>query len=248
MKRDKMRMFNAEGLAIFSSYVKSGKETPAQPPIGLLFDDKYSEEVDFCALPDPGPFQSKFDMGMSVVAAAKGRDNLQKLFPEPRVWAWLSLYFHESTMPKEGGSWKIKASARHLVERIPGRHQDQSHRHLVKAAVINVARFNANARVLMDQAHGQSKIEEQVMSRRTETGLANSLGFIQVLNKLYWDEARGIVRRGAKGDGPGSIMRLIAVVSQLDVNYDIPSLTAAEYLNLLPQAEFGRFLEKASKN
>lgn len=237
MKRSRIRSFNERGLAEFRQYVEQGKLAPEPPPISLLTNDKFSQEIASSDFIGARLFSTKFDMGMAVARAVEETD-LPKLFADDGAWPWLSLFFHESTMPQKGGNWIIGAPSRHLIERIPGRHQDQSHRHLVKAATINVSRFGTFSRVLMDLPSGQSKIEEQVMSRSTGLQLSTSKPFVQALNKLYWDDDRHTVRKGARGDGSGSIMRLIRVLNQLDATFDFASLTADEIVQLLPEKEF----------
>jgi hypothetical protein len=244
MKRSKIRAFTERGLAEFREYVLSGKIAADPPPTHLLFGKEYATELEHSGLLVPRIFTTKFDLGMAVATIVQ-KEELARVFADDAVWPWLSLYFHESTMPKKGGGWFIGAAARHLIEHIPGRTQDQSHRHLVKAATICVERFGTQARVLMDQPSGQSKIEEQVMSRSTGLQLSTSQPFVKALNRLYWDSDRKEVKRGARGDGPGSIMRLIRVLNQLDATYDFPSLTADEIVDLLPQGEFGLAAAKA---
>src|SRR5580704_13375895 len=128
------------------------------PPTYLLFDDRYARPAAAKGTILQRKYEKKFDMGMAVCAAV-GRDGMRALVNDDNAWAWLSMYFHETTLPKKSDGWFVGDSSRHLVERIRGRSQDQSHRHLVKGATTNCFRFGTYARVLMDRADGQSKIE-----------------------------------------------------------------------------------------
>lgn len=237
----KIRTFTERGLAEFKEYIHQGQLSITPPPKHLLLDERFAIEIGYARELEDKQFVTKFDMGIAV-AVAVGKDNLQKLFADDQAWPWLSLFLSDSTMPKKGDEWFLGASSRHVIEKIPGRYHDQSHRHLVKGAVINVARFGTHARVLMDRPDGQSKIEEQVMSRKTGLQLSTSAPFITVLNKLYWNDENNAIRKGAKGGGPGSIMRLIQVLNQFDRTYDIGSMNVDDIINLLPQGEFDRFL------
>ena len=186
-------------------------------------------------------FEKKYDLGMEVCRAL-GADAASRLMPDANAWAWLSLFFHESTFPVKKGRWFTGDRSRHLVQTIRDRKQDQSHRHLVKGAVTNVRLFHGDARVLMTEASGQSKIEEQVMSRRDDPPLAFHREFVKALYRLYWDIDADEVKRGAGGDRDGSIMHLIDLLTQFDLTYDIGSLEADDFLGLLPRRAFRRFL------
>jgi hypothetical protein len=64
--------------------------------------------------------------------------------------------------------------------------------------------------------------------------LANR-GLIEVVDRLYWNPDTSRPKRGAASDTqPGSLRRLIAVVQQLDLNYDLYGMSAQEIEALLP--------------
>lgn len=234
-----LRTFTAEGFVKFDEYVSSGALATQPPPIELLHNDRWSAPLGLGDI-TVKPFKTKFDMGMSVISDL-GRDKARVLFANSDVWPWLSLLFNDSVMPKTSTGWKIGARSRHILEKVGGRKQDQAHRHLVRAAVYNIFAFNQHARVMMEGPDQQAKIEEQIMSRRRELPLAGSEEVIKVIHRLYWDAQKSKVRKGAKGEGAGSIMRFIAVVRQLDATYDIVSMQADQLAKLLPKDEFGRF-------
>ena len=101
-----------------------------------------------------------------------------------------------------------------------------------------MTRFGPHARVLLGKASEQTKMEEQVMSRTADLGLAGSPEFVRFLHRQYWDSKKGEVRKGAKGTGKGSIMRVIEIMQHLDVTFDVQSLVAEQIELLLPQPEF----------
>ena len=84
------------------------------------------------------------------------------------------------------------------------------------------------------------------MSRKAEMGLASAAEVVRAACRLYFDADRDIVKRGAKSTGAGSIMRFVEVLNQLDVNYDVASLTADTILSLLPGHEFGKFMKESA--
>ena len=242
----KVRTFTPEGLQEFRSWLDRAENnvpkrwTTEPPPESLLFDDEYSRLLPFEGELIQRRFTRKFDLGMEVCRAL-GREDAKKLEPMPNVWPWLSLFFHESTFPQKNGRWFTGDRSRHIIQTIQGRKQDQSHRHLVKSAVTNVVRFDRFAAVLMGNEIRQSKIEEQVMSRRVDPPLAHHTEFVMALYRLYWNAEADDLKSGARGEGPGSVMHMIDLLTQFDLTFDISSLECDDFLRLLP-ADFNRFL------
>lgn len=242
-----VRILTVGGLAVFRKYLDGGPWADEPPPSWLLSNDEFSHALAPPMEIVPRKFRTKFEMGMEVCTAA-GEHRLPTLWPMDDLWASLSLAFCQSTFPVRDGKRFVGSPSRHLVTRVPGRLQDQGHRHLVKGAAVAVSRFGVEARVLMGLPHEQTKIEEQIMSRKRDMGLASSKELVRAAYQLYYDQDKNVVKRGAKSTGAGSIMRLIEVLSQLDVNFDVPSLEATEILALLPKEEFGKFLPSVASN
>jgi|GEM_PF-4291641 hypothetical protein len=238
--------FTEKGLEAFRSWLDRAennvpkRKTSEPPPTGILLDDQYSRPLGFGGVLKQRPFNRKYDLGMEVCRAL-GRENVEKILNVPNAWAWLSLFFYETTFPRDREErWFTGERSRHIIQTIQGRKQDQSHRHLVKSAVTNVLRFGKYAVVLMGTKIGQSKIEEQVMSRRVDQPLAYHKEFVKTLYQLYWDEEKQNLKSGARGEGPGSIMHMMDLLTQFDLTFDISSLQVEDFMRLLPK-DFDRF-------
>jgi len=218
----------------------------AEPPANhILEDDRYSKKLGFGGRLPVRRFERKYDLGMAICAGL-GREDAERLLLIPNAWPWLSLLYHESTFPQKNGKWRTGDDARHLIQTIHGRKQDQSHRHLVNSAVTNVLRFDRYAAVLMGNADGQSKMEEQVMSRRVDPPLAHHTEFVKTLYRLYWDAEADDAKSGARGEREGSVLHLIDLLTQFDLTFDIASLEVDDFMRLLPN-DFKRFLEGENK-
>jgi len=246
MIMSQVRAFTKEGLEVFRVWLDRAetgvpkRRASEPPPTEILLDDKYSRPVGFGGQLVQRHFERKYDLGMEVCRAL-GRESAEKIINIPNVWAWLSLFFYETTFPKDkDGRWFTGERSRHLIQTISGRKQDQSHRHLVKSAVTNVLRFGEYAVVLMGTDIGQSKIEEQVMSRRVDQPLAHHKEFVKTLYRLYWDSEADDLKSGARGEGPGSIMHMMDLLTQFDLTFDISSLETDNFMRLLPR-DFDRF-------
>jgi hypothetical protein len=252
MISSELRAFTKEGLDVFRSWLdRAENNTPKRrtsepPPRDLLFDDQYSRLVGVDGPLLQRRFERKYDLGMEVCRAL-GRENAERIMNMPNAWAWLSLFFYETTFRQDKeGCWFTGERSRHLVQTIQGRKQDQSHRHLVKSAATNVLRFGECAVVLMGAEIGQSKIEEQVMSRRVHQPLDHHKEFVKTLHRLYWDAEADELKTGGAGEGPGSIMHMMDLLTQFDLTFDIISLGMADFMRLLPK-HFDRFRSPDSK-
>jgi hypothetical protein len=247
MKMVEAREFTPEGLSVFKGWldraakVGATRLTSEPPPTDILEDDRYSKRLGFAGRLPLRRFERKYDLGMAICAGL-GRDDTERLLLIPNAWPWLSLLYHESTFAQKNAKWRTGDDARHLVQTIHGRKQDQSHRHLVKSAVTNVHRFREFAAVLMGNEIGQSKIEEQVMSRRVDPPLAHHTEFVKTLYRLYWDAELDNVKSGARGEGPGSVMHMTDLLTQFDLTFDVASLEVDDFMRLLPN-DFKRFFD-----
>lgn len=70
--------------------------------------------------------------------------------------------------------------------------------------------------------------------------LVNSPGFVAVLNDLYLSADGTGYKKGMQGNGKGTVKRLRIFTGQLELTYDLMSLTRERILELLP-SEFDRF-------
>lgn len=234
----RIRRLNSFGLAKFAEYL-SQKTQENAPPVALLSDPACSEDAQVDGDLEQQVFDSKFDLGMAVCSAV-GTKSVPKLLRDDAVWPWLTLFFSESTMPKKDGVWFLGDKSRHILgaNKAAWKEYDHHHRHLVRGAVQAVFQFNDRARVLLGKPDQHTKIEEQLLSRKVGMSFAYSEPLIEVVHRLYWDGPKARLRKGTKGTGAGSVVRLVGLLRQIDVTYDLPSLSADQLYQLLPAPEF----------
>jgi len=250
----KARTFNSAGLARFDEWLDEANRAGRfvdRLPVELLLDDYLTEDAGF-EFPAQ-QFELKYDMGKCLLEAM-GSD-AESLFKDDGLWPWLSLALHESTMPQTERGFRVGHRSRHRIQRLEHRpNQSQAHRHLVYAAVFNVWRFGGAARVLMQKPCEHSRVEEDVMSRRTSSGrrvpLAGAVGVVGLLNKLYGEKPANIEkgkeksrRRGrGVGKGSGEFLRFLRWLEQIKLTYDVVALKSDQLESILP-AEFAERLD-----
>jgi hypothetical protein len=89
-----------------------------------------------------------------------------------------------------------------------------------------------------------SKYYEELSSRQ---GFVTNQGVIEAANMLYFDSRLGRPKYGPGGitRKPGTLLRYIDVVQQLDLTYDLYNMMGEEVLSLLP-SEFDEWRPKES--
>ena len=95
--------------------------------------------------------------------------------------------------------------------------------------------------VLAGPLHREQSIYQEITSR---IDLIASQGVIDAVNTLYFDRKKGGIKRGTAASSlhPGTLRRLVQILQQLDLTYDIYGMSGDEILELLPP-EFDRWRE-----
>ena len=229
------RRLNAGGLRIFGDYV-SETVRDAPPPEEMLFDDCYTEPLEVGLRVEPLATDSKFDLGQAVLTGVGSDREVSLLLADPGVWPWLSLFHSNRTMPVRNGRRFIGKPHRHVITNSSDwAKYDHGHRHLVRGAVQCVHYFGMYARVLLGDPGSASKAEENILSRKSGYPLAYMRNAVEAYYDIHYDAEAGRAGRGANSTGRGGIIHYVRCLSQLDVNYDIVSLSAERLLKLLPE-------------
>lgn len=212
-----------------------------EPPMHLLAREELTEIVD--ARPAPvGEFASRFEM---AAAAHKAFGDLlgSELDRDARFWAWVALAWIDVLLPKAGGK---RARPLSIYRWIPDVNNPRTfHRHLVAGPVLVYHDHQDNPRralaVLCGQPSRPGEVSEQLLSNRT---FCSSPGIMELATRLYVNAETRLLKRGASGKSSGSARRLIDVLTQLERTWDVRSLSEEQLLKLLPEEEFGRFLDR----
>jgi hypothetical protein len=91
----------------------------------------------------------------------------------------------------------------------------------------------------------ESHFHHEIVSRQS---VITNRGIMEALHILYYHNVQNKPKRGAvmNRNAPGSLYRFIDVIQQLDVTYDLYSMSGAEIVGLLP-AEFNHWLDRQLK-
>lgn len=235
----KLRKLNDAGLAGFENYLDNlEKDGTLPPPMEFLSDPRCSDDASTSVELEMRNFESRYDAAKYLYSlfANTGMPNLEK---DIHLWAWCSLYFFDILCPlTEKGFRKPRERAAYIPE--PENFQ-RYYRHLLlgpyliyRAHSDNPARAMA---LLCKPPHVISDIEAQIAAYQE---LVTNRFIVELTTKLYYDPKTKATRRGAGGKGAGSPRRLVAVLNQFDLTWDLYATTTPTLMKMLPK-EFEKF-------
>jgi hypothetical protein len=236
----KLRRFTPEGIQAFREFLVECRRQPdTEAPSGLLEHRTWTEVVTPECQVAQNHFETKGEAAR-YLRIVLGKLPTEDLVKDAGLWTWLSLLYLESLCSFRDGSRVIKNDYYYIYEPANMRH---FYRHLlfVSWRVLILAPVD-NRLFLKSRLNALDKITERVMSRLY---LIRIPCFFELLDRLYWDEARGRPRSGitdSRSSRPGSLNHRLPIrIRQLEKTYDLMSLTADQLLELLGEEfAFGR--------
>ncbi|GFM91114.1 hypothetical protein [Pseudomonas cichorii] len=241
MEMLQMRSFKPEGIDQARVWLGearkafNGKVTP-----GLLDSPTFTQPAGSLIPAEifgPGAFNTKLSLAKALDKAIKtsGLDE-KALENDQGFWSWMAIQFADRFVTTKGsfgedalwvyeyGNWRKvyrhKMAPLWLVYR--------SHRE-------NPQCLQA---VLSIPVNKTGEVFEQMMSRKW---IVLSPGIMTLVTKLYFEEQKGILKKGSGGKGEGAARRLSTVLDQLRLTYDIEDLSWDALAEMLPN-DFKRFV------
>lgn len=231
-----VRRLTDRGVEAFRNYLSDLRRDPSlAPPRPLLTDPATATAVGGGRV-EEREFQTRLDLAQYLDSALAGIES-EAMEADVHLWSWLSIFFFDQVCPAgKDGARRPGRDYRHILE--PG--YPYGHRHLLAGAYLVYSVYGLDegpAGLLLGTPPGvESKIYHELAVR---LNLITNQGVMEAAFRLYHDPETARPKHGAEGrrDVPGSLHRFIAVVQQLDVTYDLYSMSGEEILGLLP-AEF----------
>jgi hypothetical protein len=231
-----IRVLNETGLLKFRDYLMQLGTTPSLDPTTEWLTDPatsnaFSPEVQI----DNRNFETRFQLAQYLYGFAPLREPAVR--QNIGLWSWLSLLFFDQLCPKDNEG---NRTPREVYSYILSRDYRHYYRHLLATGFFIYDVHREHARVVLFPAmntHGD--FVEQLASRME---LITNRGLIEAVDMLYYDASgTGSPKRGATNrKKKGTLRRLIDILGQLDLTYDLYGMTASQLLDLLPN-EFDRW-------
>lgn len=229
------RRFNDAGIEEFRAYLHRLREQPTlAPPVLLLTDDRFSEALEpALEATAPEAFENRLSFASWLHEAAETAD-VSIPRGDAGFWAWLSLALFDHVCPPDGnGRRKPKEDARYLPMLKGAR---RYYRHALLGPYLVFRRFRHNPDLAAPLLCGSlSKLTDEAYRLFVENQLVSYPGAVAVLNEFYFDPSRGKIKRGAQTKKPGSIRRLVKVLSQYARTYDLDVVSESQLKEMLPR-------------
>ncbi len=202
-------------------------------PESLLTGSEYTGPVDY-ELPDESPtFPDKLAIGRLFTRVIPDQRNHEARL-DAGLWSWFAArYFDQITANRR----KIKEDRAYVA----GISFQEFYRHLILGPyyLYFTSRDNPErVRVLLyDDPTTMNEVMVQFGSYQT---LMQNKALQSVLQRLFYDQTKKRIKRGAGGKEAGTPRRLMDFFRQIELNYDLQSISAERFWDMLPP-EFNKF-------
>lgn len=236
-----VRQLTELGIASFTEYLKRlNNGEKVDPPMHLLIEPESSEALLATVEIEPIRLETKLHAAKYLKGMLLGLDK-SEVDNNVGLWSWLSLHYFDQVCPPAANRNRSPGEvARHVLSR----HAQKYYRHLLAGPYRLLAHHGETARVFLYNPlpqHGD--FSEQLASRMQ---IISNRALIAAVDRLYFDptpNTTGKPKRGAlTRSRPGNLRRLVAVIQQFDLTYDMYAMSTEEILELLPD-EFSRWKE-----
>ena len=235
----KVRRLTEKGIKEFRPYLATLRSgAVAEPPRHLLTAPDKSAPVQGSPEIEEMTFGTRLDAARYLDKVFSGL-KLDSIETDVGLWSWLSLfYFDQVCPPGPRGLRKPGRDYRHILE--PG--YRYGHRHLLGGAYLVYTVYGWGEEfsklMLSTPSPTESKFHHELATRQN---LITNRGILEAAYALYFDNRAQKPKRGSlMKNAPGTLYRFIDVVQQLDLTYDLYSMTGKQILQLLP-SEFDRW-------
>ena len=237
----KVRKFTAAGLAEFDNYLNNlGNDGTLPIPTNLLENSAYTSLDDIDVDLEYIKFETRFQMS-EYLHEKFSNVNLPRIEQDMGLWAWCTLFYFDLLCPPNAkGIRKPRERARYIPK--PDSYQKYYRHLLIGSYLIYRAHKDEPLRamaLLCKPPHIHSEIQEQFAAY---IQLITNKAVVELATKLYYDPKAASVKKGAssKDNAPGTARRLVDVLNQFDLTWDLYATTPEFLLEMLPK-EFGKF-------
>jgi hypothetical protein len=208
----------------------------------LLFDPVFAERFGDVDTPEGG-FVSKLEFAQAAHAAFSGAGIEEALRTDRLIWMWLTArYFGDLCKDAKGNPRKLLEKNRYITAG-PDRTYALE-KNLLYFPWKMVLLYGEGAHWMLGGAIGaDTKVSREIANKQRNQMCR---GFVEAARRLYYDESRKVIRKGAtNANAVGGLRELERTVSLLDMTYDIFGVDAAQLAAMLPGNRFGRWMKRS---
>lgn len=232
-----VRIFNKDGLAEFERLVGEIRAGNLKSvPDELLFSENYSESYEPIINIERVDHKNKNELVPYLVEKLNLKAS-KFLYFNKGLWSWLSSFYFDNICPADGnGKRKVNEAAFYILN--DPKNYTKYYRHLLAYPCRLYSELDDSSKIfLIGTFQKRGEITEQFGAYQE---IALNKGILDAANILYWDDSTKNLKRGAAGKGAGSARRLVRIIRQYQMTYDLNSMKGDEIAGLLPD-EFAKW-------
>ena len=225
VERQRLRRLTPDGIDLaraFLDRLRANPEGSREPPLDLLYDERYAVRFVGDIEIERRPFRTRRDAAEYLAPLLEPIGRL--LVDHVGVWSWLGIFYFAETARVIDGAFDHRQPDERFV---PDRHIDG--RHYLWASWRLHEQHGDVASFLLDQEF--SDLRNIAMRTLTTPRIFNSVGVVGLILRLYTSGSHQ--KRGFR-DGPGGLGHLLRVLGQLERTYDVYGMEPNAILRILP--------------
>jgi len=232
----KIRKLNESGIKEFERFIVSLRSGGQQnTPDYLLTDPATSEPLEWDVEIEKVEFTNRYELGVYLADKLTAID-AHEIMGDSGFWSALALFWFDQLCPaKADGSRKPSMVYNYILS------ENYNHRprHAIFTTWQLVDRYGESSRYLLSrELPVRGELIEQLMARQY---FLSCEGIMEAASKLYYDPDRKTFKKGSAGrTSAGCVYRFVNWLQQLEINYDLFSISSDDLISLMPK-EFERF-------
>lgn len=232
-----IRTFNEEGINEFERVIGEIRCNNLKDiPEDLLFTHQYSDIYEPIIGIQMVDYINKNELVPYIVEQLNLKSN-KSLYFDKGLWSWLTAFYFNNICSVDGsGKRKVNESAFYVLK--DPKNYTKYYRHLLAYPSRLYSELGDSSKIfLIGTFQKRGEITEQFGAYQE---IALNKGILDAANLMYWDENTANVKRGAAGKGSGSARRLVRIIRQYQMTYDLNSMKGKDIVELLPP-EFAKW-------
>lgn len=227
-----IRILSDRGKERFIDYIEKIKTgSDEAPPIIQLSKEPWSSELSPVIEIDELSSITRLELGEYLAKLFESSGlNRKELVENTGMWSWLALFWFDRICPKDdSSSRKVRAITTYACSS----EWRNYYRHLIAASWDIYFMYQELSRLfLWCKLHIHNDFMEQMASRQD---IITNKAVIETVDRLYWDTKTKRPKINATNRKiAGNIRRLISLVYQLELTYDLRTMSTDDIIKLLP--------------
>ena len=241
-----LRRFNQQGIMAFRDYLATMRNEPTSDlPTDILSDPSLttvlSPTIAFDLPDSPFPSRRSASDYLHTTLQSIERSSLEK---DEKLWTWMSAALFSIISPIRNGSRVVRADYTYILDCSNLRFSTRNLLYLAWRIPVVAPKFN---RLFLDTSFDSvDTFTDKVMKNLQLTRIPC---IFEVLDQIYWDANTRSRRKGVLHSSkvtPGDLTHRFPIkIAQLELTYDLASLTSDQLIELLGEEfKFGSSIVK----